>query len=83
MGYMVGSATIDERGRIVIPNEIRLELNLRPEQKFTIRTEGREVILIPSVSAEEFARELKGCVSRSKVKAEDLKEIWGVSHSHD
>lgn len=80
---MVGSATIDERGRIVIPNEIRLELNLRPDQKFTIRTKGREMILVPSVSPEQFARELKGCVSRSRVRAEGLKEIWGVSHSHD
>jgi len=78
----MGEAVIDERGRIVIPNEIREELKLRPEQKLRISTKGRDLVLSPEVGAEEFISQLKGCVRGSKVKPEDLKAIWGVGHAH-
>jgi AbrB family looped-hinge helix DNA binding protein len=82
MGTKMGEAVIDERGRIVIPNEIREELKLRPEQKLRISTKGRDLVLSPEVGAEEFISQLKGCVRGSKVKPEDLKAIWGVGHAH-
>jgi AbrB family looped-hinge helix DNA binding protein len=82
MGIKMGEAVIDERGRIVIPNEIREELKLRPEQKLRISTKGRDLVLSPEVGAEEFISQLKGCVRGSKVKPEDLKAIWGVGHAH-
>lgn len=78
----MGETEIDERGRIVIPNEIRAELGLRPEQKLRISTKGKELVLSPEVDAEEFISQLEGCVRGSKVKPEDLKEIWGVGHPH-
>ncbi len=82
MGIRMGETEIDERGRIVIPNEIRAELGLRPEQKLRISTKGKELVLSPEVDAEEFISQLEGCVRGSKVKPEDLKEIWGVGHPH-
>ena len=82
MGIIMGQAVIDERGRIVIPNEIRTELKLRPEQKLRISTKGKELLLSPEIGVDEFISELKGCVRGSKTKPEDLKTIWGVSHSH-
>jgi AbrB family looped-hinge helix DNA binding protein len=82
MGIKMGEAVIDERGRIVIPNEIREELKLRPEQKLRISTKGRDLVLSPEVGAEEFISQLKGCVRGSKVKPEDLKAIWGVGLAH-
>jgi len=78
----MGEAVIDERGRIAIPNEIREELKLRPEQKLRISTKGRDLVLSPEIGAEEFISQLKGCVRGSKVKPEDLKAIWGVGHAH-
>ncbi len=78
----MGEAVIDERGRIVIPSDIRSELKLRPEQKLRLEKRGREIVLRPSVDSEEFVAQLKGCVSKSKVKVEDLKIIWGVEHPH-
>ncbi len=78
----MGEATIDERGRIVIPNEIRAELKLRPEQKLRISTKGRELVLSPEVGVDEFIVGLKGCVRGSKIRSEDLKAIWGVVHPH-
>ena len=75
---------IDERGRIVIPNEIRDELKLRPEQKFTMETRSkRELVLRLEPDPEEFISEMKGCVSHSKIKPEELKQIWGVGHTHN
>jgi AbrB family looped-hinge helix DNA binding protein len=79
----MGEAVIDERGRIVIPNEIREELNLRPEQKLKVTPRGRELVLSPSVGAEEFIEQLKGCVHGSKVRPEELKNIWSGDHPHD
>jgi len=79
----MGEAVIDERGRIVIPSEIRVQLNLRPEQRLKIEARGRELILRPSVNTEEFISQLKGCITKSKLKAEELKHIWGVQHPHD
>ena len=82
MGIPMGEAVIDERGRIVIPNEIRVELKLRPEQKLRISTKGKELVLSPEVDADEFISQLKGCVHGSKIDPEDLKAIWGVRHPH-
>ncbi|QQG49278.1 MAG: AbrB/MazE/SpoVT family DNA-binding domain-containing protein [archaeon] len=82
MGTDVGEAVIDERGRIVIPNEIRVELKLRPEQRLKISTKGKELVLSPEVGVDEFASGLRGCVRGSSVKPEDLKTIWGVVHPH-
>ena len=76
----MGEAKIDERGRIVIPNELREELNLRPEQRLKITTKGNELVLSPEVGADEFIARLKGCVRGSTIRPEDLKTIWGVSH---
>ena len=78
---------IDERGRIVIPSEMREKLRLRPQQKLLIETTDSGMIFLrPVIGAEEFIKQLKGCVSNSssskKVKAEELKRIWGVEHSH-
>ena len=79
----MGEAVIDERGRIVIPNEIREELNLRPEQKLKVTPKGRDLVLTPAVDADEFIGELKGCVHGSRIKPEELKNIWGGDHPHD
>ena len=78
----MGEAVIDDRGRIVIPNEIREELNLRPELRLRVFPKGKDLVLTPAVGADEFISLLKGCVHGSKVKPEDLKKIWGGDHAH-
>ena len=78
----MGEAVIDERGRIVIPNEIRSEMKLRPEQRLRVSTKGEELVLSPEIGTDEFVAGLRGCVRGSKVKPEQLKEIWGVGHPH-
>lgn len=81
-GELSGETDIDERGRVVIPREFREKLKLRPAQKLRVEARDHELILRTAISPEDFIKEMKGCVSRSKVKPEELKEIWGVAHSH-
>ncbi len=78
----MGEAVIDERARIVIPGKLRAELKLRRGQKLRIERRGRDLVLHPAVNPEDFIRELKGCVPKSKVDLEELKSIWGVGHAH-
>jgi AbrB family looped-hinge helix DNA binding protein len=82
MGTAMGEAVIDERGRIVIPNEIRAELKLRPDQRLRISTKGKELLLSPEIGVDEFISGLRGCVHGSKIRPEELKAIWGVGHPH-
>jgi AbrB family looped-hinge helix DNA binding protein len=82
MGINMGEATIDERGRIVIPNQAREELQLRPDQRLRISTRGEELVLTPEVGLDEFISGLRGCVHGSKIKPEALKAVWGVDHPH-
>ena len=79
---MSGETDIDERGRVVIPRELREKLKLRPAQKLKVEARDHELILRTVLDPEEFIKEMKGCVSRSRAKPEELKEIWGVKHSH-
>ncbi|MGA2665999.1 MAG: hypothetical protein ABSF83_13755, partial [Nitrososphaerales archaeon] len=67
---------------IVIPNGIRAELNLRPEQRLRVSTNGKELLLSPEASVDEFVAGLKGCVHGSRVRPEELKAIWGAGHAH-
>ena len=83
MGWeMEGETDIDERGRVVIPRDLREKLKLRPAQKLRVEARDHELVLRTVLSPEDFIKEMKGCVSRSKTKPEELKEIWGVKHSH-
>jgi len=75
---------VDEKGRIIIPHEIRNELMLKPKQKLTIRVlNNRELILRSEDNSEEFISEMKGCVSSSRIEPKELKQIWGLGHSHN
>ncbi|MFQ5711652.1 MAG: AbrB/MazE/SpoVT family DNA-binding domain-containing protein [Candidatus Geothermarchaeales archaeon] len=78
----MGETIIDQRGRVLIPKEIREELNLRPDQKISIELRGGEIILKPAASVDEFKSELRGCVSGSTIDPLKLKEIWGIEHAH-
>lgn len=82
MGKEMGEAVIDERGRIVIPNALRSELNLRPDQRLRVSARGDEIVLSPEAGLDDFVAGLKGCVKGSKVSPRELKEMWGVGHPH-
>ena len=62
-------------GGVVIPMEIRKSLRLRSEQRFVVEARGEVIVLRPRVDVDEFIAQFKGCISGSKVKASELKEI--------
>jgi len=82
MGFKMGQTLLDERGRVVIPKEIREKLDLKPNQSLIVEVRGKEVVLKPVLDVENFIVELKGCVRRSQIKPSGLKEIWGIAHAH-
>lgn len=83
----MNEATIDSKGRIVIPEEVRKELGLNEGTRVRLRLEkgsagiGSTVVLTKSLGPDEFIRRAEGALKRdSGAKASDplrLKEIWG------
>lgn len=78
----MGEILLDEKGRIVIPKEAREKLNLKPNQRLLVRVREGEIILKPPADAGKFIAELKGCMSGSRIKPSELKEIWSIKHAH-
>lgn len=78
----MGQTSLDERGRIVIPKEAREKLGLKPNQRLLVRVREGEIVLRPPTGAGEFIAELRGCVTGSRIKPSELKEMWGVKHAN-
>ena len=74
--HMGNEVEIEERGRILIPKELREEMKLKSGQKLLIERRGKEIIMKPSINSKEFVSELRGCVKKSKIKPMEIKKIW-------
>lgn len=88
MGFALNEATMDSKGRIVIPEDVRKELGLNEGSRIRVRLEksgvsgGSAVILTKSVGPDEFIKRTQGMLKKSRAKAAAadplrLKEIWG------
>lgn len=86
MGKQVG-ITVDDRGRVTLPQDLRDALGLRPGQEVHVERTERGVLLRKATSPEEFIERLEGCVAsrRTKVRLDPLrvKDMWGPFHDHD
>ena len=76
MGINMGESIIEERGRILIPKDIREELNLRPGQRVIVEKGQNCITIRPAVNMKRFSSELRGCVKKSKTNPMDVKQIW-------
>ena len=76
MGYIV---TVDERGRIVIPKEIREKLNLKEGSRVEIVLEkdGRIVINVKRVSVDD----IYGIAGKEKVDLEEVEDALGFENN--
>ncbi|AKA74690.1 AbrB/MazE/SpoVT family DNA-binding domain-containing protein [Saccharolobus solfataricus] len=72
MGYIV---TVDERGRIVIPKDIRERLNLKEGSKVEISVDekGRIIIIVRRISVDN----IYGIAGRERVSIEEIEEALG------
>jgi bifunctional DNA-binding transcriptional regulator/antitoxin component of YhaV-PrlF toxin-antitoxin module len=81
VGGNVGQTTVDDKWRITLPPDVRE--GIKRGQVLLVGRSGDALVVKPSVDIEKFERELKGCISGSKISPERLKEIWGIRHDHD
>ncbi|MGH9918203.1 MAG: AbrB/MazE/SpoVT family DNA-binding domain-containing protein, partial [Nitrososphaerales archaeon] len=87
VGFCLNEATMDSKGRIVIPEDVRKELGLNEGSRIRLRLEkggergGPSLIVTKSVGPDEFIRRIEGALKKdSRAEASDplrLKEIWG------
>jgi AbrB family looped-hinge helix DNA binding protein len=80
MGEHMGKIEIDERGRVTLPAKIREKLLIKPGDKFTIKVNSDNAILLKkSPSKNVIFKELVGCIktpSEEKPTPESIKRIW-------
>ncbi len=58
---------IDDRGRILLPKEIREELNLKPSEEMFVMSAGKEIIVLKKVDVKKIMGDII-----EKVKGLDL-----------
>ena len=78
MGKIMEEVTVDDRGRILIPKEIRDRLGLQPGSPARLEVEEGRLVITPPLSPEEFIRRMEGCITEGKPITDPLKlkEIW-------
>ena len=77
---MANEATVDEKGRIVIPARLRQGLGLREGAKVKLALGDGKILVMRPVTPREFIREMEGCIKEDspipKVNPLELKRIW-------
>jgi AbrB family looped-hinge helix DNA binding protein len=58
---------IDDRGRILLPKEIREELDLKPSEEMFVMSAGKEIIVLKKVDVKKIMEDII-----EKVKCVDL-----------
>jgi len=61
---------MDERGRILIPKEIRQEMNLKPCEEMFIINAGKEMVILKKVNVQQMLGDII-----EKVKGFDLEKL--------
>jgi len=69
---------VDEKGRVLIPKEIRDKVGLKAGGRARLKVEKENIIIIPPVSPEEFIKEMEGCIREGTPSSDPLKlkKIW-------
>jgi AbrB family looped-hinge helix DNA binding protein len=69
---------VDDRGRILIPKEMRDRVGLKPGSGARLEEKDGRIIVTPPLSRQGFIREMEGLIAEGK-PADDplkLKNIW-------
>ncbi len=78
MGKMTTEVTVDHKGRILIPKEIREKIGLKAGRRVKIKVDKEKVVVIPLISPEEFIEEMEGCIKEGTPTLDPLKlkKMW-------
>ena len=75
MWFIMGSVTVEGRGRISIPKELREKLGIRGGEKLRVEERNGEIVLRPEKSGETL-KQLEGIVEESEIDPMEVKRIW-------
>lgn len=75
--FFMARTKMEERGRVLIPKEIRDQLGLHGGQELRVEVDG-EGIRITKTGGEERLRQVKGCVSDPDADPMEAKRIWNL-----
>ncbi|WP_248515102.1 AbrB/MazE/SpoVT family DNA-binding domain-containing protein [Salinarchaeum laminariae] len=73
---------VDEKGRITIPQEIRESLQIDPGEEVDVGLEDGRIVIQPSISREEFAEKLEGCINE-ETRADDAEPMDPLAMKDD
>ena len=74
----IEEVTIDNKGRILIPKEIRDKVGLQTGGKARLKVEKEKILIMPPISPQEFIKEMEGCIIEGTPVLDPLKlkKIW-------
>ncbi len=84
MGNLMGDRTIDDRGRVTIPQRERERMGLRPGDRVRVQATEEEITLRKTIAREEFVKAFAGCISQENALGEAIdplriKEMWRLA----
>jgi AbrB family looped-hinge helix DNA binding protein len=70
--------TVDNKGRVLIPKEVRDKVGLQTGGKARLKVEKEKIIIMPPISPEEFIEEMEGCIREGTPTIDPLKlkKMW-------
>jgi AbrB family looped-hinge helix DNA binding protein len=70
--------TVDKKGRVLIPKEVRDKVGLRTGGKARLKIEKENIVIMPPISPEEFIKEMEGCIREGNPTIDPLKlkKMW-------
>jgi bifunctional DNA-binding transcriptional regulator/antitoxin component of YhaV-PrlF toxin-antitoxin module len=69
---------VDHKGRVQIPKVIRDKVGLHIGGKARLKIDKENIVIIPPISAEEFIKEMEGCIKEGTPNMDPLrlKKMW-------
>jgi len=69
---------VDNKGRVQIPKAIRDKVGLQRGGKARLKIEKENIVIMPPISAEEFIKEMEGCIKEGIPNMDPLKlkKMW-------
>lgn len=80
----MGKSTVDQRGRVTLPQAERERAGLRPGDRVHVKATDDQVTIRKTVSPREFAKTFAGCIREENAVGEAvdplrIKEIWKLA----
>jgi len=78
VGIMSVEVIVDNKGRVLIPKEIRDKVGLQAGGRARLKVEEENIVIMPPVSPEEFIKEMEGCIKEGTPTIDplSLKKMW-------